>query len=241
MRKANFLVLHEFELLETINIMNFLKELLIIDGENFNGFAGAAGKIKFNIPKNINFQSNFSLYYGSGVEYKSNPSENWKSIVTYNNNEKSLCLGFQTEFDDIAEWSKGVLRKIIQSSGLLYYGYGYHETIPFGQGYAVGVYCEDENHDIIDFDSSELVSNWLKYTLHNEKIKKPRDIFKFNIFSDYMMKQYVLPNLESALVKRVESISHANHMIHCLSLTDEDVIALRDKFKEHDLLMAYVG
>lgn len=239
-KTANFFVAHNVDCSkDTTSVRRAFLELFKERGIEINMASGKSGEIKAVksiSQKNSDYLHSYTFLFVK-IDRQDSPSDNWEFMCFHDNESKTICIGdANSKNDSIKEWSISILNCLINQDINTDYSYSYHETIPFGQGYAVGVFCEDDEHDITDFDTAEEISLWLKNGNFDPRQNKIRDIFDVNIFSTNLFKEII--NFFDEAAKKFRFTHELNSGFHLISLNDSQKQNVRAFLEKNQLLIA---
>ena len=162
--QAHFIVLHgkNNPNISHERLVDILKGIFLIEKLDISRYGNARGKIVKFSDKNFlkylqeNPSNSIELYAGTNAyNYEDVPANNWGLMTAYFPQEHTLVVA---KAIDSKITKDGWCQKIISRPELLAlfdYGYAYSTSIPYGLGFAIGLYAEDEYHDILDFDNME--------------------------------------------------------------------------------------
>lgn len=239
-KNANFFVAHNVSVQKDIlSVKNAFQELFRKKDLEINMTSGKSGKIK-SASKVSNKETDYLHSYSFlavSADQQNIPSENWDFMCFHDNESKTLCIGdAKSKEIDIKDWSGEILKILTDKKVNLDYCYAYHETLAFGQGYAVGVFCEDDKHDITEFEVAEEISRWLKNSPFDVEAHKIRDVFDVNIFSEKFFKSISSELSES--LKKTSSLKYLDSIFHMLTLNKQEKKELRQHLEKKHILIA---
>jgi hypothetical protein len=192
-RQADFLVLHSIEgrPYNMIKVVDLFQQMFLADDCRIEWAGGKGGKLvrcsKAVLGKIISDASDSSieLFGGENIFGYDGPRDGWRLMSAFFPKKNLILVGRAAsaagEGLDV-EWVHGTVAKL-EAIVNVQYGYAYSSSIPHGVGYAIGVFCADKYHDILDFDESDRIGNWARACDNSTDGPYLRDLFQINIFS----------------------------------------------------------
>ena len=242
-RQADFVVLHFAERRRpgASEIFEVFREIFLAENCCIERIGGKSGKIvKYSDATAKRLiadasDSSIEMFGGENTFKYSDLPSSWKLMLTFFPKRNLIVVGKAApalggSLDE--KWVFYIIAKV-ELMVAVNYGYAYSTSIPYGVGYAIGFYREDEYHDIVDFDESDRISRWKNAVESQRCGPYLREIFQLNVFDD---EKISATNIKSAVDSSWEFKSIGR--LRILQIPENDMFSSRSRLMELNMLIS---